>query len=290
MAQHHPLKLEIIDKYRKLQYLLEYLAVEKGIVSGSQAYQKFIVLTRARSGSNLLGDLLGSSSQILLFGEIFQNKQRRIIWNHWQPDDYKSQAVRSLRNEKPIQFLEEVVFRPYPRRIKAVGFKLFYSHGADPVWQPIWDYLKQDRSIKIIHLQRQNILKSHLSKAIATQRKCHIERRGLFQPAAPPVEDIDPVELSYEACLQDFEQTVHWRKEAVEFFQDHAVKEVVYEDFIRNWDATLQSLQEFLGTQPQPLRTSIVKQSKRAMSESISNYWELKQRFENTPWAAFFPQ
>lgn len=283
------MKLEAIDKFRKTQFLFEYLSVRNGFIKGHRDYQKFIVLTRARSGSNLIGDLLGSSSQILLSGEIFQNRNRRIIWNHWQPKYYKSQEVLDLRGKDPIQFLEEAVFRPYPRRIKAVGFKLFYSHAVEPEWQPVWDYLKEDRSIKVIHLQRRNILKSHLSKAFASKNKCHIERQRPFQKLRVSA-DIDPIELSYEACKEDFERTVNWQKEARSFFAQHDVKEVIYEDFVRNWDNTLNDLQAFLGATPEVLRTSMVKQSSKPMSDSISNYWELKEKFQGTPWVEFFPQ
>ncbi|NER79784.1 MAG: sulfotransferase [Leptolyngbya sp. SIO1D8] len=290
MDKNLSLALEAVDKYRKFQFLVESLSVEKGLSKGHQDYQKFIVLTRARSGSNLLCDLLGSSSQILLFGELFQKKHRGIIWNHWQPKYYKSEAVLSIRENHPVQFLEDIVFRCYPRRIKAVGFKIFYNHAREPEWQPVWEYLKADPSIKIIHLYRRNILKVYLSTMIASKTRKHIQRKSFLQRRANSDNAQRSIELSYEGCLTAFEKTVNWQQEAHEFFAQHSMKNLVHEDFISNWDETLEDLQAFLGAKSEPLRTSMVKQSSQALADSISNYWELKEQFKETPWSPFFTQ
>ncbi|WP_280564143.1 hypothetical protein [Chromohalobacter sp. 48-RD10] len=83
-------------------------------VIGDNRYRKFIVLTRSRTGSNLLVSLLNSHPNISADGEIFSKLNGR---------DYK----RIISN----------AFSRQPRYIKAKGFKIFYYHPQDdPLCQP----------------------------------------------------------------------------------------------------------------------------------------------------------
>ncbi|MBE9080343.1 sulfotransferase [Romeria aff. gracilis LEGE 07310] len=285
--QEGSLGLELIDKYRKLKFAASSWAADRGILPQSREYQKFIVLTRPRSGSNLIGDYLGSSSQIALSGEIFQNLKKRIIWNYWQPQKYKSPETLALRRDHPIRFLEDIVFRPYPVHLQAVGFKLFYSQARSPRQDVVWDYLKSDSTIKVIHLIRHNLLKVYLSRQLATKNKSFIQRRRLFSRSEPAPAQA-PIRLSYENCVEEFEKSILWQQEMRTFFSDHVVEEVVYEDFLKDKKSTLDNLQLFLGARPERLRTSLLRQSKQSLADSIENYWELKEKFSDTPWADFF--
>ena len=70
--------------------------------NNSDDYKKFIILGSARTGSNLLMDMLNSNSSIYADGEVFCYLNGR--------------SVESILNR---------YYCEYPRFIKAAGFKIF---------------------------------------------------------------------------------------------------------------------------------------------------------------------
>ena len=129
--------------------------IDFGLQKANNDYQKFIILARSRVGSNLLISYLNSHPNIHALGEMFGN-------NH-------NEANINFRKENPLKFLNEFCFRSYAKGIKAVGFKIFYYHPVNGESRAIWDDLKNMKDLKIIHLKRENILRTHLSRAIAGQ-------------------------------------------------------------------------------------------------------------------------
>jgi hypothetical protein len=103
---------------------------------------RFIILGRPRTGSNMLVYALKAHPEIYARGEIFQ----RI-------------GCRDFR---------DVLQATAPRRraVKAVGFKLMYNHPLDRDLPELWDHLRTDKSIQVIHLERRNFLETHLSSRI----------------------------------------------------------------------------------------------------------------------------
>ena len=51
---------------------LQNLCLDKGLIDGHREYERFVILGRARTGSNFLRGLLNSHSQVVAFGEIFR--------------------------------------------------------------------------------------------------------------------------------------------------------------------------------------------------------------------------
>jgi len=132
-----------------------------GIMSGHHDYVKFLVLGRSRTGSNYLRGLLNSHSQIVVFGEIFKNYQGI----EWGMDGYPQSglALKLFQND-PAGFLDRVVFGRYPKNTAAVGFKLFYYHAQQGELNRIWSHIKLRTDIRILHVKRKNILRTHLSR------------------------------------------------------------------------------------------------------------------------------
>ncbi|MFC2023143.1 hypothetical protein ACFLT5_00195 [Chloroflexota bacterium] len=113
---------------RQLYALLTHYARVKGIASGHLDYERFIILGQERTGSNFLKDLLNSHSQIIASGELFQSFD--VI--HWEYGFHRMDPPRRLLvafQDDPVGFLESYVFAKFPKRISAVGFKLFYAHA-----------------------------------------------------------------------------------------------------------------------------------------------------------------
>ena len=290
--------LYAITRVRELLLQGEAWALEAGIANGQTDYQRFIVLTQARSGSNLLCDLLNSSGQAVVSGELFQ--PQRIIWNYKVPDKYLAPEILARRQNSPVQFLEEDVFRPFPHGVRAVGFKLFYNHAREGMaGQSLWTHLTQAggdmAGLKVIHLRRENFLKTFLSFRRAVESRVFIDRMKLFEKgvgraafARNRTQLPKAITLDYQDCLQAFETSAHEQTERIEEFSGREVLDLTYEALTQDYETQIERVQLFLGLKPAPLYTSMKKQNRRSLSESIANYWELKEKFAGSQWAAFF--
>lgn len=254
------------------------LPLEISLLTGHSAYTKFIVLGRSRVGSNFLRGLLNSHPQITTYGEIF----RDIDSSDWDHLGYFQSAkmIDLLRND-PVKFLQTKLFGKYPRSIAAVGFKIFYYHAHNNGEAPVWSFLQDRKDVRVIHLKRRNILKTHLSrqKAAVTDSWVNTSRSKEVQPA---------IRLDYEACLQDFNQTRAWEEEYDRLFAHHPKIEVIYEELAGNYQAEMARLQEFLGVDIEPVAPTTYQQSSQPLAQAIANYAELKEQFADTPWAEFF--
>ena len=122
-----------------------------------------MIISDARTGSTLLLNLLGFHPYIETEGERFKNLNglsQEVIWKD--------------------------IFRKRQKKVKYVGFKLFYFHAKEEN-QWVWEYLKADKSITIIHLTRNNVLRSSISKKIGLKTRMwteNIHNKGII-----PVEE-----------------------------------------------------------------------------------------------------
>ena len=102
------------------------------------------MLAHARSGSNYLLSLLNSHKSIHIEGEEFNTigkKDTKTIWSS--------------------------IFKKRLHYVKICGFKIFYYHPRDSDDRSVWDIIKADKSIKLIHIYREDLLRSYLSLEIA---------------------------------------------------------------------------------------------------------------------------
>jgi len=264
-------------RYRLYPYL-QNVALDLGLLDGHQDYERFIILGRSRSGSNFLRGLLNSHSQLVVLGEIFQN-QTKIGWAY--PGYLQTRRNYSLFLNDPIKFLDTKVFKKFPPQIAAVGFKIFYYHAQTANWQPIWNYLFAQKSLKVIHIKRRNILRTHLSRKLAAMDSNWVNTNG-------GQEDHRSVTLDYEECLNDFIQTREWEQNYDHLFEDHPITEVIYEDLAKDYSGEMGRLEGFLGVQAERVKPQTFKQSNQPLSQAISNFTELKAHFLGTPWESFF--
>ena len=271
---------DIFPKIRRFEIRLDDWLLEKQIVKGKDSYQKFIVLTRARTGSNFLMSLLQSHPSIRAFEEIFSRKETKIHWGYAKYP--RSSEILKMRKEKPIKFLDEVVFREFPLSVSAVGFKLFYYQAEAERKKQIWQYLYQDKDLKIIHLKRDNLLKVCLSYHLA-----QITNQWVVKDKKHQGNNV-VIELDYCECLKLFEETKKWEEEYDEFFGEHQKIEVIYENLVQSTRGETKRIQQFLGIKPKRLYSLTLKQNRGALSERISNYYDLKEKFEDSPWGRFF--
>ncbi len=247
---------------------------------GQATYTPFVVVGRSRVGSNLLRGLLNAHPQIATFGEVFRSMDS-LDWDH--VGYFQSRETKILIEQDPVRFLDRRVFGRYPRATRAVGFKLFYYHARTGAAASIWPYLRERRDLKVVHLKRRNLLRTHLSRKRAALTDQWVKTTG--QPDGSVV-----VTLDFDECLKDFAQTRTWELECDEYFAAHTRREVTYEALAGDYGTEIQSLHEFLGVPFQPAKPSTFKQAKQPLSAMIANYPELKERFTGTGWAEFFTE
>ena len=251
------------------------------IRTGHFDYERFIVLGRSRTGSNLLRSLLNAHSKVEAYGEIFRNPSRGAMdWDHIGNIQQSDQMHRLLIND-PVKFIDTRVFRRYPMEIQAVGFKIFYYHAHEGNWQAIWPYLQQQTSTRVIHMKRQNLLNTHVSRKRAEITDIWVNTTGRAEQSVS-------VMLDYDECLADFQRTRAWEEEYDARLAGHPKIELLYEELAQNTDREMVRVQKFLGLDYQPVAPTIFKQSQHRLSRVIANYDELKIQFAGSPWADFF--
>jgi LPS sulfotransferase NodH len=119
---------------------------------------KFVILSTARSGTSYLSSALVNHPDIWMHGEIFHPE----ITKHILAETLKKDIDFSLREEKPIEFLEKIY--KYNEDRLVVGFKIWKSQSPKAV-----SYIIKTPDIKKIILERRNLLASFSSKKIAQQ-------------------------------------------------------------------------------------------------------------------------
>ncbi len=111
---------------------------------GHRNYNRFAIIGNARTGSNYIFIGLENSNHIRMYHEVFAIRNRKL-------------AGKDFNQIFPMMFRKE------DKNIKAVGFKLFYDHLTKDEWEKFLLY----KDLKIIHLTRENCLRTIVSLDIA---------------------------------------------------------------------------------------------------------------------------
>jgi LPS sulfotransferase NodH len=244
-------------------------------------YEKFIIISHARSGSTFFKTLLNSHPELLCYGELFYPVPQK---HFFRPELFpfnsseSSEQLEKMRRNNSIKFLEKYIWRKHKKKHKAVGFKIFYYHARESDWKSVWDYIQKDQSIKIIHLHRENRLNTFLSLEKA-------RRSNVWHGSGV---DQSPITLDPQKCKAFFEQFENFELEFDQKFPNHKNFKIYYESLAKNRDEQLNKICAFLNVRPIKLKSKMEKIQKRSISESISNFSELELYFKSTKWNKFF--
>jgi LPS sulfotransferase NodH len=231
-------------------------------VFGHRNYVPFIVLTRSRTGSNMLLSFLNSHPNVFCEGEIFAK----------------------LEGDDPIRRLHRT-FGRQPRHIRAKGFKLFYYHPLDADAAGFWAELQSRTNIRIIHLTRDNILRTLVSRKIAGIKGAWTGTR--FDPGEAHEKSVT---VSVEELEEGFRSTSEWERTANERFGSHPVLHVTYEGLVRGPQECYEVLCRFLGVPAARPRTTLSQQNPEKLRDLVNNYDALKDHFAGSQWAIHFDE
>ena len=231
-------------------------------IFGHDDYVRFIVLTRSRTGSNLLVSFLNSHPDIFCEGEIFA----------------------TLGSANPLARLRGV-YRKQPRHIRAKGFKIFYYHPLDAQADELWKQLELRTEIRVIHLRRENILRTLLSRKIAGMQDTWTATR--YDKV-----DVETrcVHFTVQELEEEFRQTQQWEAAADVQFQAHPMLRLSYEELVNDPKGNYVRLLAFLGAREHAPATNLRRQNPENLKTLISNYGELKAAFSGTEWARHFDE
>lgn len=271
-------KTKAIRAVKRSLYDLRNSVLDIGLLPAQTEYTRFLILASARTGSTLLTRSLNRHSGILTYGEILRDQS-------FFPARFAEFGnSQGLFQRDPVEFIESKVYRKYPPHVAAVGFKIFYRHAPrETAWgQAVWRYLAEQKSIKVIHLKRRNLLKAQLSRQKAAGTKEWIKYSAEKQHSA--------ITLTYDDALARFTQTRQWETEYAALFAEHPLLDVYYEDLAADFSNQMARLQSFLQVAPEPLEPTTQKRPSLPLSAQIANYEELKSQFQGSPWAEFFEE
>lgn len=220
-------------------------------LSGNKStnYTKFIILSSGRCGSTLLHTYLNSNPNILSKGEILQRLY----------DGDKPNAPKEIAS---------IVFPVHGSNIKAVGLKLFYDYREMDNFKNAFEALANDRSIKVIHLVRENKLEQFVSYKRAW--------RDLEWSANPRNRDyVTKVKVDIHEYSNFVNENEIQRKMALEMFEGHEFIDLTYEELTNSGQRCLLRIQEFLGVKVSPLFTALEKQNDKPLKEVVENWEEV---------------
>lgn len=249
--------------------------------------QNFVLLADRRSGTTLVIDCLNNLPRVQCEKRAF-GIDRKV--KNPTPDHhsgmfylYRTETIgRRLRfwtgrKELIREFLDARIFRTEEGK-DIRGFRLIYNKADQH--PEILDALRGSQT-KIIHLVRENVLKTYISFLTAPLHKMHHPREG--DTIRTVRIHMDPSETLAE--LRRRNARIEKKRRVTDGFD---VLEVTYESFVADRDAEAARIQPFLGLQDvTPFETDLVKINPDSMREVIENYDEIEAALAGTEFERF---
>lgn len=232
---------------------------------GTHAFRPFVVLTRDRTGSNMLIQALDAHPHIAADYEIFSR----------------------LRGRREADILARAYGRQ-PFYIRAKGFKIFYYHPQDARDSAVWDMLAGVEGLHVIHLRRRNILHALVSSRLAYQTGIYGVRSD--KDAAQYRDSLPTVRFTPDDLERDFQQTRSWEREGIARFDGRPRLDVTYEDMTADLPGQFARITDFLGVAPRAPHTDFKKQRTHPLRDIVENYGTLKAHFQGSEWGVFFDE
>jgi hypothetical protein len=172
-----------------------------GPAAATQAGPRFVIVTTARTGSNLLVSLLNNYKHCYCGGELFNNDNIAIDRIPWlEIPELERAKLLALRRTDATEFWNQLCAIGLSQGYRALGFKLMYVHTLGQ--KSLLENILADRSIRIIHLTRRNLLRRLVSEQQARETKQWVLIGKAERKPRPRVE------IPCEAILKSFQGRV----------------------------------------------------------------------------------
>ncbi len=264
--------------------------------------QRFIILTKERSGSTYLNSWLNKHPNVLSLGELINDRSRPVSLLSWVQNNKNRRAyflVKFILKHKYIGcFLSLLLTKLINEYIEFIfqsdltlkdpikskksrsanhtrGFKLIYTHLL-----LFWKMKKTLFRGRIIHLVRKDVLSIYLSIYFAkTTGVYHVKEKTVQPKLRLPLRFIK-IKL-HKIWLQQMLFT-----KLIKRFDNI---EVLYDDlFYEKPEETKKKILEFLNVEEVHMAVpDLVKLAPKKIKDRISNYPELVEKLKNTRFAQF---
>jgi LPS sulfotransferase NodH len=221
------------------------------LLFGRRHYVPFIILSRSRTGSNLLNSFLSSHPNVKVKGEHFGWLKGRSI-------------ERRARD----------VFGKHPPHIRAAGCKVFYYHPHDGDHDALMEKLRAVPGLRIVHLQRRETVRSVLSWFIARETNQYVARRD----EEVVVSGDKRVRVDADEFVDWIRKTRGWERGAPAMFPDRAMMDIYYEDVVADPPAQFRRVLDFLDLPPHEPKTHLRRQNPEPVRDLIENYAEVEAK------------
>lgn len=237
---------------------------------------RFLVLGAPRTGTSLMIETLDAHPQIRCYGGVFNRGSQGAL----DPDaDDIAHWIEKLFNSDARLDQPQTQRPEPPEGPQAVGFKVHYEQWRD---RRAREVLRALPHLKIVHVVRDDVLRTLISAKAAAARKSYQSRE---KPAGPPAPvHIDREEL--EAAAHDYaESRARFEKD----FGAHARLEIEYQAWRSHRVALLRRVQSFVGVPVRDdLSTDLVKTGTSSLKEALSNFEALRKEVRGTELARYF--
>jgi LPS sulfotransferase NodH len=241
---------------------------------------KFCILGIQRTGTTLIRTTLNSHPCIRCAGEVFKLKS-------WRSSAYEGELgyskyineslTRKIRHHVAKNSLaqEYLEFLYGVEGYEAIGFKLM--HNQLKQFPQVVPYLKSN-DVKVIHVIRENVLKTWVSRRAAVARGYHstqaVGKIKMEIPTANLVKNLNRLSVDSQRWADIFSRTPNYIS-------------VCYEEFVNNRKRECGRLCGFLGVEAQEMESSLVKLTSDNLSDVIANYDEVRECLVGTPYEDF---
>jgi Sulfotransferase family len=242
--------------------------------------QRFIIAGTQRTGTSLIESTLNSHSDIRCLGEVFLFRRGRgkfIEASYRQFVDQRRFARSIAHYTDRRRLVKEYLDEFYQvSNMRATGFKFMLSQANQ--FPDAIRYL-QENKIRVLHVVRDNALKTLVSRISARSRKLYHS-----------IEDIEvdkvylPPRRLLKSLAQILDESERWKHLAAE----NPYLKISYESFLDDRDQVLKSMLNFLGVE---YATSMSSDLKKINSDNLSdvvvNYAEVTRILTGTRYEIF---
>lgn len=249
--------------------------------------EKFVLLADRRSGTTLVIDCLNNLPRVNCEKRAFgldkkiknptKDKHNGMFFLY-REGNWKRQLRFYVQRQGLIRdFLNDEIFiSGQDEDIR--GFRLIYDKAEQH--PEILKSIKGE-GVKVLHLVRENVLKTHISFLTAPIHKMHHPRAG---------DEVNHVRLHLEpdSLLPWLEKRLNRIDFRRELISDMPNLEVSYEEFVKDRQAEAARIQPFLGmSEVLPFESDLVKINPDRLDDVIDNYEEIRDLLTGTKFEKF---
>lgn len=244
---------------------------------------KFAIVGLQRTGTTWIRTTLDAHPSIQAAGEVFLYSHGRIpIWRtagHEVSQSYGEYIESSIKRRLRHFTNRHAIVKEYLNHLfttndlQAIGFKLMRNQAKQ--FPTVVKYI-QDQRLHVIHVVRENVLKTYISRETA-------KRRGLYH--AENSVSVQQIALRTSDLVHQLNRIAKDNSEWERIFTKSPYLKVLYESFVKDKDNELERLYSFLSVDPdQSVASTLTKINPDSIQGIVENYSAVRRALEGTPY------